>query len=85
MTVHYLNTSLYFDLMNKLMPKMEDRTYCSLLQTALRECREKNYNKHPPCVEIETFINALDCYSRVTKPLYEVKSKFDLDQLVGKT
>mgnify|MGYP001196544224 CR=1 FL=1 len=85
MTVYYLNNSLYIDMMNRFMPKMEDRTYCALLQTALKECREKNYIQHPPCREIEQFIKTLDCYSKEAKPLYKVKSNFNFDQLLGKT
>lgn len=85
MTVYHLNNSLYFDLMNRLMPKMEDRTYCVSLQNALRDCSDKNYAEHPPCQQIEKFIKKLDCYSLEPRPLYPIqKQNHEFAKVMGK-
>lgn len=72
MTVYNLNVPIYRDLMAKLFPKMENRKYCLLLRDALEDCKNKNYDNHPPCQEILTFINKLDCYSLSERPLYPI-------------
>ena len=85
MTVYHLNSSLYFDLMNRLMPKMEDRTYCVILRNALKECREKNYASHPPCKEMEEFVKKIECNSLEQRPLYPVqKHDYDFAKFLGK-
>lgn len=85
MTVYHLNNTLYFDLINRLMPKMEDRNYCVILQNALKECRVKNYDEHPPCKEIEEFIKKIECNSLEPRPLYSVqKHDYDFAKVLGK-
>ena len=85
MTVHHLNTSLYFDIINRLMPKMEDRSYCIGLQDALKECSEKNHDEHPPCKKMEEFIKKIECYSLEPRPLYTVhKHDYDFAKVLGK-
>lgn len=85
MTVYHINNSLYFDIMNRLMPKMEDRTYCVILQNALKECREKNYIEHPPCKEIEEFVKKIECYSLEPRPLYTVqKHDYNFSKVLDK-
>ena len=54
-----------------ILPRMEDREYCLLLQKTLRSCREKNYENHPPCRQLEEFITVLDCFSLNKKPIYK--------------
>lgn len=71
--------------MNRLMPKMEDRTYCVFLQNALRECRDKNYTQHSPCQQIEEFIKKLDCYMLEPRPLYPIQQRnYDFPRVLGK-
>ena len=85
MTVHHLNTSLYFDIINRLMPKMEDRSYCIGLQDALKECREKNHYEHLPCKKMEEFIKKIECYSFEPRPLYSVqKHDYEFAKVLGK-
>jgi len=52
---------------------MEDRYYCIFLQKSLDDCKNKNYEEHPPCVEIEKFINTIDCFSLEKRPLHPPK------------
>ena len=73
MTVYNLNLPIYRDIMQHLFPKMEDRYYCIFLQKSLDDCKNKNYEEHPPCVEIEKFINTIDCFSLEKRPLHPPK------------
>lgn len=72
MTVYYLNTSLYRDLLARFFPKMENRDYCGLLKKSLEECEQHNGKTHAPCNEIKLFIKKIDCYSLEPRPLVNV-------------
>jgi hypothetical protein len=75
MTVYGLNLPIYRDFIARLFPKLENRNYCLTLQSAVAECKKKNYDLHPPCQELEMLVNKLECLNLEQRPLYNVINK----------
>ena len=75
MTVYNLNLPIYRNLIERMFPKMEDRNYCKILRQAYDDCSRKNFEEHPPCVELRKMIQTLECLSVEPRPLHPVKTK----------